>query len=106
MPRPLGPPDPPVEADVRPYLGSYERTGWRLEVYEGEAGPMLRNIVTGPLAAVTPEPVRQYPLVPVREGLFVVREPAEQTWMPVTFYGLPTGERFAYSGLRVTPKVA
>jgi CubicO group peptidase (beta-lactamase class C family) len=105
MTRPLTPPETPADVDARPYLGRYERAGARLEVYEGDAGPLLRTTVTGPLAAVTPQPTSEYDLVPVREGLFVVREPSMQTWMPATFYALPTGERYLHFGARATPRV-
>jgi hypothetical protein len=27
------------------------------------------------------------------------------TWIPVTFYSLPTGERYLHFGVRATPKV-
>ena len=38
------------------------------------------------------------------ENLFVVREPDTQTWTPVTFYELPTGERYLHFGVRATPE--
>ena len=42
----------------------------------------------------------------VAEHLYVVREPQTQTWAPVTFYSLPTGERYLHFGVRATPKVS
>jgi hypothetical protein len=36
--------------------------------------------------------------------LFVVREPDAQTWIPVTFYELPAGEKYVHFGARATPK--
>ena len=68
-------------------------------------GPVLRTTVTGPLAELMPDPTTEYPMVPVSEDLFVVREPNTQTWVPVTFYQLPTGERYVHFGVRATPKV-
>ena len=41
----------------------------------------------------------------VEQDLFVVREPETQTWTPVTFYALPTGEAYMHFGARATPKV-
>ncbi|GAA1011562.1 serine hydrolase [Acrocarpospora pleiomorpha] len=105
MPYPLSPPDQPVSADIGPHLGTYERAASRLEVFAGEAGPTLRMTLTGPLAELLQEPSREYPMVAVREDLYVVREPNAQTWMPVTFYALPTGERYLHFGVRATPKV-
>lgn len=106
MPELLAPPAEPVTVDVQRHVGVYERASARLEVFVGDGGPMLRVTSTGPLAELTPEPEREYPLVAVEENLFVVRDPEAQHWSPVTFYELPTGERYVHSGLRATPKVS
>ncbi len=58
----------------------------------------------GELAALMPETVNEYPMVAVEEDLFAVRAPETQTWIPVTFYSLPTGERYMHFGARATPK--
>jgi hypothetical protein len=67
----------------------------------------MRTTVTGPLAELLPDPVEEFPLTAVDSSgdLFVVREPGAQTWIPVTFYALPTGERYVHFGVRATPKV-
>jgi hypothetical protein len=106
MAPPLTPPEQPPPVDVGPCLGRYVRSGELIEVFEGERGPTMRTTFTGPLAELTPEPTKEYALVPVEQDLFVVREPGVQTWAPVTFYGLPTGERYVHFGVRATPKVA
>ena len=31
--------------------------------------------------------------------------PEMETWAPVTFYELPTGERYVHFGVRATPRV-
>jgi CubicO group peptidase (beta-lactamase class C family) len=105
MPRPLTPPDEPVAVDVTPYLGRYERASVRLDVLDRDGQPTLRTEVTGPLAALVPETVHEYPMTAVEDSLFVVREPDAQTWTPVTFYDLPTGESYVHFGARATPRV-
>jgi hypothetical protein len=105
LPHRLGPPATPVSVDVGPHVGTYERASVRLEVREGDDGPVLRTTLTGPLAELTPEPTEEYAMVPVKENLFVVHEPQAQAWVPVTFYALPTGERYLHFGARATPKV-
>ncbi|MFC6016485.1 serine hydrolase [Plantactinospora solaniradicis] len=105
MPHPLAPPADPVTVDVGPHLGTYERAGSRLEVLAGDDGPVLRTTVTGPLAALVPDPVQDYPMVPLHGDLFVVRQPGARTWTPVTFYRLAAGERYLHFGARATPKV-
>jgi CubicO group peptidase (beta-lactamase class C family)/dienelactone hydrolase len=106
MPRPLAPPPVAVPADARQHAGVYERAGARLEVLAGDDGPVLRTTVTGPLAALTAKPTTEFAMVAVQPGLFVVREPQAQTWSPVTFYELPTGEKYVHYGVRATPKVS
>ncbi|MCY1136799.1 serine hydrolase [Actinoplanes sp. Pm04-4] len=103
MPRPLTPPSPPVDVDVTPHLGTYERASVRLEVLEG---PILRMTQTGPLAELSPEPVHELPMVGVKEDLFLVQMPNSDVWFPAYFYRLPTGERYLHLGVRATPKVA
>jgi len=106
MGRPLAPPAQPPIVDVGPHLGRYARSAELIEVFEGEHGPMMRTTATGPIAALIPEPTKEYDLVPVEQDLFVVREPGTQTWTPVTFYALPTGERYVHFGVRATPRVS
>ena len=106
MPRPLAPPAEPVQVDVQPYLGRYERASMRVDVLAGDDGPVLRTTVTGPLAAVTPHPVTEYAMVAVDRDLFVVREPSAQNWTPVMFYDLPAGQKYLHFGVRATAKVS
>ncbi|MFB4309832.1 serine hydrolase domain-containing protein [Actinomadura sp. GTD37] len=105
-PAPLGPPAEPVAVDAERHLGAYERAGSLLEVLRGADGPVLRTTVTGPLAAMVPDTVKEYPMAPVGEDRFVARDPDTGHWMAVTFYSLPTGERYLHFGVRATPKVA
>jgi dipeptidyl aminopeptidase/acylaminoacyl peptidase/CubicO group peptidase (beta-lactamase class C family) len=107
MSTPFAPPATPVDVDVAPYVGTYARSSVRMEVLapEGDDGPRLRTMVLGPLAEMVPDPVDEYPMVPVGPALFAVRPPGADTWAPVTFYELPTGERYVHFGVRATPRV-
>src|SRR5262249_61948968 len=91
-----------VGADITPYVGTYARESVRMEVLAD--GPTLRTTVLGPLAEMVPDPVDEYPLVPVGPALFAVKPPEADTWAPVTFYELPTGERYVHFGARATPR--
>jgi dipeptidyl aminopeptidase/acylaminoacyl peptidase/CubicO group peptidase (beta-lactamase class C family) len=104
MPHPLEPPAELVHVDITPRVGTYERAGARLEVLDGADGASLRVTVTGPLAALVPEPTREFPLVAVEEDVFAVRDPDARMWTPVTFYDLPTGASYLHFGVRATPK--
>ena len=106
MPSPLAPPAEPVSVDVRPLVGTYERASSRIEVLIGDSGPVLKTTVTGPMAKLVPDPTTEYAMVPIEHNLFVVREPKAQTWTPVTFYELRTGEKYVHLAVRATPKVS
>lgn len=105
MSEPFAPPAEPVEVDVTPYVGTYARSSVRMEVFVGDDGPRLRTTVLGPIAEMVPDPVDEYDLVPVGPALFAVKPPEADTWAPVTFYELPTGERYVHFGVRATPRV-
>ncbi|MGW2445777.1 serine hydrolase [Streptomyces sp. NPDC001675] len=106
LPRPLQPPAEPVTVDVLPYAGRYERAGMTYDVIPGDGAPLLRATVTGPLADLMPHTVREYPMAGIEDGLFAVHDPDTGSWLPVTFYALPTGERYLHFGVRATPKAA
>ncbi|MFI6306161.1 serine hydrolase [Amycolatopsis thailandensis] len=106
MPKPLEPPAVPVTVDGSRHVGVYERAGVRMEVLSEGDGLRLRQTVTGPLADLMPEKTMEFDLVPVADSLYVCREPGAQTWMPVTFYTLSTGEPYLHYGVRATPKVS
>jgi hypothetical protein len=106
MPPPLAPPAEPVSVDVQPLIGTYERAGARVEVLLGDDGPVLQTTVTGPLAKLLADPTAEYAMVAIEQNLFVVKEPTAQTWTPVTFYALRTGEKYVHLGARATPKVS
>ena len=87
----------------------YERAGVLMEVLASADdidGPALRTTLTGPLAEITPEPVHTYPMHAIGQDLYVIREPEAQSWVPLTFYALATGERYLHFGARATPKVS
>jgi hypothetical protein len=48
--------------------------------------------------------VEEYAMTPAGPDLWLVREPGTRTWAPVTFYALPTGEKYLHFGVRATPK--
>ncbi|GAA1966275.1 serine hydrolase [Microbacterium deminutum] len=104
MKHPLEAPAEPADVDLNAHVGVYERASVRMEILVDDHGPRLRTEVLGHLAALVPEPVEEYPLLPVSEDRYLLRPPGTETWMPVTFYSLPTGEEYVHFGARATPK--
>jgi len=100
------PPEPPV-VDLHRHVGRYERASTLQEVLVRDGEALLRMTITGPLAALMPEPTQEFAMVPVDDSgdLFVVRQPGSVNWTPVTFYSLATGEKYLHFGVRATPKV-
>lgn len=108
MPQPITPPDVPVEVDATPYVGVYERASVRLDVLPPDADhptARIRTTISGTLAELAPEEPKEYPMVPVGPALFVVQPPESRSWIPITFYELPTGERYLHFGARATKRV-
>jgi dipeptidyl aminopeptidase/acylaminoacyl peptidase/CubicO group peptidase (beta-lactamase class C family) len=106
MPPPLAPAAGTPRIDPARYTGTYERASLRTEIIERDGGLALRSTVTGPLAALTGEPVHCYDLVPAGTDLFVMRQPGVTTWTPVRFYRIADGTACLHYGGRANPKVA
>lgn len=92
--------------DITPHLGVYERASVRIAVTadDEKAFPVLRMTTLGPLAELEEDPNTDFELHPVADDLWVTRAPGTETWMAVTFYSLPAGERYVHLGARATPK--
>ena len=104
-PAPIRIPRQPVEADIGRHLGTYRRESFLLEVYEEDGEPRLRVTVTGPFAAMAPEPVTTYVLAPVAENLYAATAPGQSCPSPVHFSVLPTGASYVHLGGRAAPRV-
>ena len=108
MPPPPAPmDDPPRLNDPDAYVGVYERAGSRIDVARRGAGLTAMQTVTGPGAAMTPDPF-EMPLVPHDPALdlFLTRHPAAPgMWLPAMFLTLPDGSRSLHVAGRATPKV-
>jgi CubicO group peptidase (beta-lactamase class C family) len=104
-PEPLAPSAQPPPVDPARYVGTYERTRVRTEVFEHDGGLRMRITMTvsGPLIT---EPVRELDLHPVRDDLFATRTAGVRAWQPVTFYSIADGSPYLHFGGRANPKVA
>ena len=106
MPGLVEPSTSSVDVDPAAYVGRYERYALTTEVLERDGGLVLRSTMTGPLAALVPEPVHEYALAPVEPGVFAIKAPGTTTWVAVTFYELADGARYVHYGARANPLVS
>jgi hypothetical protein len=107
MPLPLAPLSPEPSVDLHRHVGRYERASTLEEVFVRDGQAVVRVTLTGPLAELMPEPAQEFVMKPADESgdLFVVRQPGSLTWSAITFYSLPSGEKYMHFGVRATPKV-
>ncbi|MDR0283418.1 MAG: beta-lactamase family protein [Propionibacteriaceae bacterium] len=99
-------PDEPPALDITPWAGRYERASVLIEIIDEAEGPLFRATQKGELAALEENPVQEYRMTPVREGLYGIYMKDMGINAPVWFYQLPTGERYVHFGARATRKVA
>jgi CubicO group peptidase (beta-lactamase class C family) len=107
VPEPVVPPEPELDFDPSPYLGTYEREGASFEVVVRDGKLLAVETVVGLGSEMTPDPI-ELPLVLLEPGsdLFLTQHPAlPDTWLPVTFLTLSDGSRCMHSGGRATPRV-
>ncbi|TDE00044.1 serine hydrolase [Jiangella asiatica] len=91
-------------ADVARHAGTYERTGVRIDVWQDGDRGRLRITSTQDVAGLDQEP-KELELFPVRDDIYAMRLPGNETWTPVTFYTLADGSPYVHLGVRATPKV-
>jgi CubicO group peptidase (beta-lactamase class C family) len=106
IPEDFTPPENPPEVSTDEWLGTYERASVRTEVFERDGGLLMRTTATGPLAAMEPEPVKEYPLTAVDDGLFAAFVKEMGSYLPITFYRIADGTRYVHFGVRANPMVA
>ncbi|MFT4084548.1 MAG: serine hydrolase domain-containing protein [Nocardioides sp.] len=97
-------PAEPVQVDITPYLGAYQRESVLEEVLVEDGRPVLRTTVSGPIAELEGSEPETNDLVGVSDGLFAVKPSGSEAYYPVRFYSLPTGEHYLHFGARATPK--
>ena len=102
-------PPSPVDVDPTRFLGSYERSGVRMEITQNDDGQIfLQAIGTGPLASSLPqEPPTA--LVVLDDQTLITAEPEKRLGRHVTYTFLEPsddGFRYVHGGGRATPRVA
>jgi len=100
-------PATPLEIDLAPYAGTYERLSVRIDV-EVSGGQLVGTTTTsGPLSDLLPNPVTKIRLVPVDSQTFLAYDESEGTPSPAVFYDFVDGSpKYLHTGARTHPRVA
>jgi CubicO group peptidase (beta-lactamase class C family) len=104
MPARPQPPEPAIDLDLAPYVGTYERLGFRFEIAEHDGRLQMLTVNTGPLASLDPRMLASE-LVPVEPGLFLDRNPWVGAYQPVVFSGMEDGRMRYMQATRVARRV-
>jgi CubicO group peptidase (beta-lactamase class C family) len=99
-------PATPLEMDLEPYAGTYERLSVRLDL-RAEGGLLVgTSTLSGPLAEMLPNPVTNISLVPVDSETFLVSSEGQTSPpVPATFYEFEDGvPAYLHYGARTHPR--
>lgn len=101
-------PEPPLEMDLTPYAGTYERLSVKIDL-EPKDGKLVGNTtLSGPLASMLPNPVQPIVLTPVNDTTFLSSSPDEPegTPTPAVFYDFVDGKpSYLHLGARTHPRI-
>ena len=101
-------PATPLELDLAPYAGTYERLNVKVELQAADDHILGTITASGPLSNIG-DPVQKVVLKPVDAEVFLLSSPEEPkaTPTPATFYDFADGvPRFLHFGARTHPRVS
>ena len=89
------------------FAGSYQRLSVRYDLTP-EDGRLVGTVtLSGPIAAITPDPVTKVTLMPVDDETFLVQDEESETPTPAVFYEFHDGvPQYLHHGARANPRVA
>jgi len=104
-------PEPATEAidvDLDRYAGTYARESIEITLTRKDDVLQAQLKSTGPLAESLgrEDDVPPLDLRPVKDNVFVVRQPGDESWTPMVFFSLDDGSEYMHFGARATPKVS
>ncbi|HVV75242.1 MAG TPA: serine hydrolase domain-containing protein [Mycobacteriales bacterium] len=103
----LEPPATPPQLDLHRYAGRFVREGLELSIEAKEDRLAVTTIATGTLAAAM-QGQQQPPFeaFPVKEDVFAIQRPGNESWEALVFYRLEDGTEYVHTGGRANPRVA
>jgi CubicO group peptidase (beta-lactamase class C family) len=107
MPRPLEAPAEPPDLDLAAYAGWYQRLSVRYDLVPDDGRLVGTVTLSGPIAALTPEPVIKVTFTPVDAETFLVEDEESETPSPAVFYEFRDGvPQYLHTGARANPRTA
>ncbi|MGW6332432.1 serine hydrolase domain-containing protein [Nocardia rhamnosiphila] len=107
MPEPFAPADPPIEVDITPFLGTYQREGVVITVSRDDDGNAhMRYEFVDDMAGLSPP--LEMDLLPYSENIFAASGAGPsfaEGYMPIVFATLNDGTECCYAGMRAAPRV-
>jgi CubicO group peptidase (beta-lactamase class C family) len=100
-------PQTPLELDLTKYAGTFERLSVKIELEVADGRLEGTTTLSGPLAAMIPNPVEKISLAPVDDKTFLASTEGERgTPSPAVFYDFEDGiPQYLHMGARTHPRV-
>jgi CubicO group peptidase (beta-lactamase class C family) len=106
IPARLEAPATPPAIDLHRYAGSFERLAVRYDLAVEDGHLSGTATLSGPLAAMVPDPVTKLTFTPVDAATFLVHEEGEPTPAPAVFYEFADGvPQYLHQGARANRRV-
>jgi CubicO group peptidase (beta-lactamase class C family) len=106
MPKQPELPSTPLEIDLEPYAGTYERLSVRIDLAPENGQLVGTTTLSGPLAEMLPNPVTKIRMTPVDSSTFLLTAEDEPTPSAVVFYDFEGGiPQYMHFGARTHPRV-
>jgi CubicO group peptidase (beta-lactamase class C family) len=106
IPARLEAPATPLAIDLDRYAGSFERLAVRYDLAVEDGHLSGTATLSGPLAAMVPDPVTKLTFTPVDAATFLVHEEGEPTPGPAVFYEFEDGvPQYLHRGARANRRV-
>ena len=100
-------PETPLELDLTPYEGTFARLNVTCELVRNAEGTGLDATITmsGPLAAISGEPVQKATVTPVDTEVFLIKMEKAEEAIPFVFYDVTDGiPQMIHFGARAMPR--
>jgi CubicO group peptidase (beta-lactamase class C family) len=98
-------PETPLEMDLTPYEGHFERLNVTCDIEPDGHGMLATVTASGPLADISGDPTQKIRLTPVDDSLFLAKMEKVEAPIPFVFYDFQDGvPQYIHFGARAMPR--